>query len=86
MEGGYDQKGILGHDELIRTLKNAVKQNPRTTFIACHLANSCADLNVLEDFSIFIPTFMQTLEPGISEISPTLVVKAFMEKYSDRLV
>ncbi len=28
----------LGHDALIKSLENAVRENPKTIFIACHLA------------------------------------------------
>ena len=38
------KKGILNHDQLIATLEHAVRDNPKTTFIACHLANTCSDL------------------------------------------
>jgi len=81
------KKGILGHDELIKTLENAVMQNPRTTFIACHLANSCADLNVLGRLFDLYPNLYADIGARYSEISPIpRFVKAFMEKYSDRLV
>ena len=32
-------KGLRNHAELIITLENIVRENPQTTFIACHLAN-----------------------------------------------
>jgi predicted TIM-barrel fold metal-dependent hydrolase len=33
-----NKPGKLDHDALIQTLENAVRNNPKTTFIACHLA------------------------------------------------
>src|ERR1700704_6420467 len=30
------KKGILNHDQLVATLENAVRDNPKTVFIACH--------------------------------------------------
>ena len=40
------KKGILDHDQLVATLEHAVKDNPKTIFIACHLANCCSDLSM----------------------------------------
>jgi len=40
-------KGILNHSQLIGTLENVVRENPKTTFIACHLANCEYDLEIL---------------------------------------
>jgi len=39
--------GTLGFYALIRTLENAVRDNPGTTFIACHFANCNHDLEIL---------------------------------------
>jgi len=39
--------GLLSHQELIQTLENVVKENPATTFIACHLANCEYDLSII---------------------------------------
>lgn len=41
------KEGILGHSELIKTLEDAVRDNPKTTFIACHYANCEYDLSIL---------------------------------------
>ena len=35
------------HQQLVQTLENIVKENPKTTFIACHLANCEYDLSIL---------------------------------------
>jgi len=37
--------GMLDHGQLIQTLENAVRDNPKTIFIACHFANCCYDLS-----------------------------------------
>jgi predicted TIM-barrel fold metal-dependent hydrolase len=34
-----NEPDILGHQEMVNTLENAVKKHPATTFIACHYAN-----------------------------------------------
>ena len=36
--------GMLDHDQLIQSLENAVRENPKTIFIACHFANCDSDL------------------------------------------
>jgi len=38
---------LLSHQQLVQTLENAVRDNPATTFIACHLANCEYDLSIL---------------------------------------
>jgi predicted TIM-barrel fold metal-dependent hydrolase len=81
------KKGILGHDELIATLEHAVKDNPKTTFIACHLANTCSDLSVLARLFDLYPNLYADIAARYGEIAPIpRYVNAFMEKYSDRLV
>ena len=81
------KKGILNHDQLIATLENAVKNNPKTIFIACHLANCCSDLSVLARLFDTYPNLYADIAARYGEISPVpRYTKAFMEKYSDRLV
>lgn len=41
------KEGLLGHAALIKTLENAVRDNPHTTFVACHFANCEHDLSIL---------------------------------------
>jgi predicted TIM-barrel fold metal-dependent hydrolase len=81
------KKGILNHDQLIATLENAVKENPKTIFIACHLANCCSDLNVLARLFDTYPNLWADIAARYGEIAPVpRYTKAFMEKYADRLV
>lgn len=81
------KKGILGHDELIATLERAVRDNPKTTFIACHLANTCADLSVLGRLFDTYPNLYADIAARYGEIAPVpRHVKRFMEKYRRRLV
>ena len=81
------KKGILDHDQLIATLENAVKNNPRTTFIACHLANTCSNLNVLARMFDTYPNLYADIAARYGEIAPIpRFVHAFMEKYANRLV
>jgi predicted TIM-barrel fold metal-dependent hydrolase len=79
--------GFLGHDELIKTLENAVKANPKTTFIACHLANTNSDMSVLGRLFDLYPNLYADIAARFAEFSPIpKYSKAFFEKYADRLV
>ena len=81
------KKGILNHDQLLATLENAVKNNPKTTFIACHLANCCADLSKLERLLDKYPNLYADVAARFGEFSPVpRYTHAFMEKYQDRLL
>jgi predicted TIM-barrel fold metal-dependent hydrolase len=81
------KKGILNHDQLITTLENAVKNNPGTTFIACHLANCCSDLLILGKLFDKYPNLYADIAARYGEIAPIpRFVHDFMEKYSDRIV
>ncbi len=42
-----NQPGLLGHAEVVATLDRALARHPKTTFIACHFANCCYDLEIL---------------------------------------
>jgi predicted TIM-barrel fold metal-dependent hydrolase len=79
--------GIADHDQLIATLEDAVKSNPRTTFIACHLANCCSDLSQLGRLFDSYPNLFADFAARYGEIAPIpRYVHAFMERYADRLV
>ncbi len=81
------KKGILNHDQLIETLENAVRDNPKTIFIACHLANCCSNLSVLARLFDTYPNLYADIAARYGEIAPIpRYAKAFMEKYSGRLV
>ena len=81
------KKGILGHDELIKTLENAVKNNTKTTFIACHLANTNSDMSMLGRLFDLYPNLYADIAARFGEFSPIpRYSKAFFEKYADRLV
>lgn len=79
--------GILTHDELIKTLENAVKNNPATTFIACHLANTNADLSMLGRLLDLYPNLYADIAARFAEFAPIpRYAGAFFEKYGDKLV
>jgi len=79
--------GILDHDQLVATLENAVKNNPRTIFIACHLANCCSDLSKLAGLFDKYPNLYADIAARYGEIAPIpRYVHDFMEKYATRIV
>jgi len=81
------KKGILNHDQLVATLENAVRDNPKTIFIACHFANCCSNLNALGRLFDTYPNLYADIAARYSEIAPIpRFAHAFIEKYSDRLV
>lgn len=79
--------GILDHDQLVQTLENAVRQNPGTTFIACHLANCCSNLAMLGALLDKYPNLYADIAARYGEIAPVpRYTKAFLEKYAGRIV
>ncbi len=81
------KKGIADHDQLITTLEEAVRDNPKTTFIACHLANCCSDLSQLGRLFDAYPNLYADIGARYGEIAPIpRAVHAFMEKYRARLL
>jgi predicted TIM-barrel fold metal-dependent hydrolase len=79
--------GILGFDALIQTLENTLKNNPKTTFIACHFANLNHDMAKLATLFDKYPNFYADISARYAE-SATIprYMKSFYEKYQDRLL
>jgi uncharacterized protein len=81
------KKGLLGHPELIGTLENVVRQNPSTTFIACHLANCEYDLEILGALLRKYGNLYADFGARFGETAPIpRYMNAFCEKYQDRLL
>ncbi|GAA4413474.1 hypothetical protein GCM10023187_41800 [Nibrella viscosa] len=79
--------GLLGHAELIKTLENAVRDNPKTTFIACHFANCEHNLNILGSLFDKYPNLYADISARYGETAPIpRFMNAFFKKYQDRLV
>ena len=79
--------GILQHDEVIDTLERAVKKHPRTTFIACHLANCCSDLTRLGAMLDKYPNLNVDIGARYSELSPIpRFVSAFFTRHPGRIL
>jgi predicted TIM-barrel fold metal-dependent hydrolase len=82
-----NQTNILAHAELLGTLERAVKKHPRTTFVACHLANCCYDLAKLGALFDQYPNLYADNSARYAETAPTpRAVARFYEKYQDRIV
>jgi uncharacterized protein len=81
------KKGILNHAELIGTLENAVRENPHTTFIACHLANCEYDLKILGSLFRKYANLYADFGARYGETAPIpRYMNSFCEKYQDRLL
>jgi uncharacterized protein len=79
--------GIIGFDALIQTLENAVRENPGTTFIACHFANLNHDIDRLGNLLDKYPNLYADISARYAESAPVpRYMKTFYEKYQDRLL
>jgi len=81
------KKGILSHSELIVTLENVVRENPATTFIACHLANCEYDLEILGRLLKKYPNLYAEFGARYGETATIpRYMNSFCEKYQDKLL
>lgn len=81
------KKGILNHDQLLATLEHALRDNPNTTFIACHLANTCSNLSQLGKLFDQYPNLYADVAARYGELAPIpRYVHEFLEKYNNRIV
>ena len=82
-----NKPGKLGHDALIKTLENALRDNPKTTFIACHFANTCSNLQMLGNLFDKYPNLYADIAARYAEIAPVpRYAAAFITRYQDRLL
>ncbi|MES1217064.1 MAG: amidohydrolase family protein [Bacteroidota bacterium] len=81
-----EEPGILNHAQLLDTFEDAVRQNPRTVFIACHLLNCTHDLEILGKMLDSYPNLYADITSRLKEIGTVpRYAKSFFEKYQDRL-
>ncbi len=79
--------GLIGHAELVKTLENAVRENPKTTFVACHFANCEYNLDILGKLFDKYPNLYADIAARYGETtSIPRYMNAFFKKYQDRLV
>ena len=78
---------ILDHQQLINTLENAVRENPKTTFIACHLANCSYDPEILGKLLDKYPNLYADISARYAETATIpRYMRSFYIKYQDRLL
>ncbi|MGC9997637.1 MAG: amidohydrolase family protein [Terriglobia bacterium] len=79
--------GVLGHNELIECLERAVAKHPRTTFIACHIANLEYDLTRLGQMLDRNPNLYVDVAARFGEMSPIArAAGQFIQRYPDRVL
>ena len=82
-----DQPGMLDHTSTVKTLENAVRDHPNTTFIACHYANCSYDLTILGTLLDQYPNLFADNAARYAETATIpRYVASFYERYADRLV
>ncbi len=82
-----NQPGIVGHEGMMDILERAVKRHPKTTFVACHFANCCYDLNRLGRMFDRYPNLYADISARFAEVAAIpRSAGRFCEKYADRLV
>jgi len=81
------KENLLLHSELITTLENVVKENPGTTFIACHFANCSHDLSILGNLLVSYPNLYADISSRYAETAPIpRYTKEFYQKHQDKLL
>jgi predicted TIM-barrel fold metal-dependent hydrolase len=81
------QPGILGHEGLIESLERALQRHPKTTIIACHLANLSYDLTRLGQMLKRNPNLYVDVSARFAEIAPTpRCTVQFFQNNSDRVL
>jgi predicted TIM-barrel fold metal-dependent hydrolase len=81
------ENGAKSHEEMLERMENTLKKHPKTTFIAAHYSNCCADLSVLGNWFEKYPNLYADISARFAEIGPIpRYMHDFIEKYSDRIV
>jgi predicted TIM-barrel fold metal-dependent hydrolase len=81
------ENGAKTHEEMLQRFENTLKKHPRTTFVAAHLLNSCANLSYLGSLFDKYPNLYSDISARYGEIAPIPgFVHDFFEKYQDRIV
>jgi predicted TIM-barrel fold metal-dependent hydrolase len=82
-----EDPAVLRHEQVLATLDRMVAKHPRTTIIACHLANCCADLPKLGMLLDKYPNLNADIGARFSELTPIpRAVLKFFTKYEDRIL
>jgi predicted TIM-barrel fold metal-dependent hydrolase len=82
-----NQEGIVDHQGMIDILERTVKRHPNTTFIACHLANCCYNLQLIGDLLDKYPNLNIDIGARFAEFCAIpRTTSAFFMKYQDRIL
>lgn len=79
--------GMQGFHDLIEDFENAVKNHPKTTFIACHFLNCNHDLNIVAKMLDKYPNLYIDISARLGESgSIPRYMNRFLTKYADHIV
>lgn len=77
----------LNHDQLLQSLENAVRDNPKTLFIACHFANLCTNLDDAARLLDKYPNLYMDIAARYAETATIpRYMAGFYTRYQDRLI
>ena len=81
-----NKPGIMGHDDLIKSLEATLKRHPKTVFIACHLANLDYDLTRLGQMLNRCPNLFVDIAARFAETAaiPRFAAQ-FIGEHADRV-
>ena len=82
-----DTTNCYGYDKLMETFENAVRENPKTIFIACHYLNMTHDLPRLGALLDKYPNMYFDISARVAESAHTpRATREFLIKYQDRVL
>ena len=82
-----DTANCYGYDKLMETFENAVRENPKTLFIACHYLNMNHDLPRLGALLDKYPNLYFDISARVAESAHTpRATREFLIKYQDRVL
>ncbi len=81
-----NQEGIVDHQGMIDILERTVNRHPNTTFVACHLANCCYNLDIIGELLDKYPNLYIDIGARFAEFSAIpRTAAAFFIEYQDRI-
>ena len=82
-----DTTNCMGYEGLVNTFENAVRDNPKTLFIACHYLNMNHDLPRLGAMLDKYPNMYVDIAARVAEAAHTpRATREFLIKYQDRVL
>ena len=87
MNWHVDTTDCYGYEKLMTTFENAVRENPKTIFIACHYLNMTHDLPRLGALLDKYPNMYFDISARVAESAHTpRATREFLIKYQDRVL